>query len=1054
MKLTAAMRSLLTLALMVPIGQLAFAQVDASTEPPNIIMVSIDDLGDLTAYTGGNPESYVPNLHRLAAAGVRFTSAHCAAPVCAPSRTAFLTGKSPTSTGIFTNSDYTSRFDASKEFRSVFAGPSGMPIHTLPEWLKDAGGYFTIGMGKVFHGWGYSGFDRDFEESNPDPCSRGLSWSDFRDFGPQEDPVPSGATAPDYFGVRDLPVGPVSDAEEGDMMDTKQVDEAIAFLGDYGSNPGNYCDRPFFLAVGLYRPHEPFFAPARYFSDEWQPDLGLVPYEAPYNNPANAYPPNGSLLAPQPSVPYADFDALSIPGRIVANGFRQHKTFENHYKTLGGLPPLFPGLSDPEKAGVIAQAMRANVTMSYMASVSYVDAQLGRLVDALEADPALAANTVIVVFSDHGFNLGQKKHWLKNALWDQVSRVPFILRDPRQPIGQVVNTPVSLMDVFPTLCDLAGVNPPLTTSGQPYLDGESLVPLLSGQSSQQLRPTITALQTPDQFWFSCYPFYSVHTGGFQGIRYRTPASAGTPCDGTNFEDAWELFDVGETRERDPLEWDNLAEQSAYKGMIAWMDACLPGGDLYGQALPGLDIHLLDHACAPAPGDTLRFVAGSNTTNDPIYAKRWEVPELGTSQIADTFFLAVDSIPESAFTDLAGLAVFLTLVDTADHVINMTVLHVPLGEDLQEVSFTASVQSDGYRVLAEPDDDRVATWDFGDGVRWKGIRPGLHAYTTPGTYTISRTLDNLLGCTIGATESVTIDTAALVGTCLPPYPPAMVDAGPNAVLTDHAPVYGAFKYGLRWRAKQLGQDNWLYAGLESSTQRQLFIGQPITFLEIQTKAFCVGSVASQWSGSAFPKTTQCRAPFDLVTKADTSTATVQWLPLPEAVGGQAFMLHLPDGDTKTYIVGPNDNQLELDSLKPGQIYTVDAASLCRDIGGVPNFASRPVATITFTTSGSNLDSVSVDTLGLRRNIEGQSLRVWPNPSHDGGFSILPHVADQAYGLEQTPLTIRIMDISGQIRHQSLLAPNEMLVVRAGTLPTGTYWVEWVESGLVRQVLVSP
>jgi hypothetical protein len=281
---------------------------------------------------------------------------------------------------------------------------------------------------------------------------------------------------------------------------------------------------------------------------------------------------------------------------------------------------------------------------------------------------------------------------------------------------------------------------------------------------------------------------------------------------------------------------------------------------------------------------------------------------------------------------------------------------------------------------------------------------------------------------------------------------LVDAGPNAVLIDHAPIYGALTYGLRWRAKQFGQDNWSYAGIQSSTQRQLFIGKPSTFLEIQTKAFCMGSMASQWSGSSFPKTTQCRAPFDLETKADTTEATLQWLPLPEAVGGQAFILHLPDGDTRTFTVGPTDSQLEIDSLRPSQTYVIDAASLCRDIGGIPNFASKPVATISFRTTGLSLDTSSIDTLGLRRQIENNSLRIWPNPSQNGGFSILPQVL--GHGFNNGQQTIRILDINGHVQHQSVVPPNEMLVIQAGILPPGTYWVEWMESGLVRQVLVTP
>ena len=123
-----------------PIGQ---GQV---TRSPNILFIVMDDMNDYTGYLGGHPQAETPNIDALAASGMAFTQAYCNAPLCAPSRTSFMTGKLPNFTGILNNPQYYDRISKPKRFRNVFGGSND--VYTLPQWLKDEGDYYTVGIGK------------------------------------------------------------------------------------------------------------------------------------------------------------------------------------------------------------------------------------------------------------------------------------------------------------------------------------------------------------------------------------------------------------------------------------------------------------------------------------------------------------------------------------------------------------------------------------------------------------------------------------------------------------------------------------------------------------------------------------------------------------------------------------------------------------------------------------------------------------------------------------------------------------------------------------------
>ena len=199
--------------LLIFLGSIVFTALNAQTAPPapkpNIVLICVDDLNNFTGFLNGQPQTYTPNMDRLAQGGTIFTNAYTAVPVCAASRNCFMSGKGADYSGIFSNEQYLLDIEPSREFRSLYddlAVP--LQVETFPQWLKDVGGYYTIGMGKTFHGWGRDGFDRDYDENHTDPCSRGLSWSEFRDFDPKNDPRPDFGLAGEFGdGVNNVSAG-------------------------------------------------------------------------------------------------------------------------------------------------------------------------------------------------------------------------------------------------------------------------------------------------------------------------------------------------------------------------------------------------------------------------------------------------------------------------------------------------------------------------------------------------------------------------------------------------------------------------------------------------------------------------------------------------------------------------------------------------------------------------------------------------------------------------------------------------------------------------------
>ncbi len=480
---------------------------------PNVVLIVCDDLNDNIGHLKGHPQAHTPHMDRLAASGVSFRRAFSNNPVCAPSRSSFLTGIYPhTSGNLF--------------WDKWFTNPVLAHSKTIMEHFRD-NGYQVVGSGKLMHHfkadcWGefkhkadygpfaYDGKERVGHPSVPKP---------FQDIGPVD-----GSFAP----LTDVPFGGENDT--GWIYGTWGKTEPMRYVTEDNRDPtpdernaqwaAQRIDQftrdestdPFFLAVGFLRPHTPLYAPQKYF------DLfPLDRLELPILKPGDA----------------ADTHYQHVFNRDT-KGLR-------YFRLLG---ESYPTLEDGLKAFVQA----------YLACIAAVDDQIGVVLDALDRSP-FKDSTIVVLTSDHGWNNGQKDYLFKNSLWEESTRVPFVVRAPGvAQAGGIAEHPISLIDLYPTLVDLCALKGDTRKNSRGRsLDGHSLRPFLVNPQSRQWagpdyavsmvyagehsKTTLTAesRQNPSrQHW-------SVRSERWRYIRYNNGAE--------------ELYD----HENDPHEWQNLAQ---------------------------------------------------------------------------------------------------------------------------------------------------------------------------------------------------------------------------------------------------------------------------------------------------------------------------------------------------------------------------------------------------------------------------------------------------------------------------------------------------------------
>lgn len=447
-----------------------FAQAETeASRPPNVLFIAVDDLNDWAACLGGREGVHTPNLDRLAARGVLFTNAHCAAPACNPSRVAVMTGVRPSTSGVYHNA---------QSWRSA---PRLADAVTIPEHFR-AGGYTAVGGGKIFHAlsWIREGYGKQRNDPGiwdayfpskdrpmpdalwPAAANVTINESGYVRWQPLASPPGAKGQRPPHF----FDFAPLAEPERK-MADYKVVDWAIGELDKDRA-------KPFFLAAGIYRPHIPWFAPQKYF------DL---------------YPLDDVFL---PNIRENDLD--DVPKAALRNvRFGWHEWLVEN---------------DQWRPAVQA----------YLASISFADAQVGRLIEALDGSRH-AGNTIVILWSDHGMHIGEKQHWEKFTLWEESTRVPLVIVAPGTTKGAArCAQPVSLIDIYPTLIELCGL------PERDDIEGTSLVELLRNPSAYRDEPAITTWGRDN---------HAIRTDRWRYIRY---------SDGEE-----ELYD----HHSDPDEFDNL-----------------------------------------------------------------------------------------------------------------------------------------------------------------------------------------------------------------------------------------------------------------------------------------------------------------------------------------------------------------------------------------------------------------------------------------------------------------------------------------------------------------
>lgn len=459
----------------------ALGSVAAAADRPNILFIMADDLN--TALSGyGHAQCKTPNLDRLAESGVSFTRAYCQFPICGPSRASIMTGQYPERNGVLGN-----------------GGNVEADRITLPRHFRNHG-YWTGRVSKIYHmgvpggimgglagndhatSWDYCHNVRAMESLTPGkaedltgPDSTPL-YPELRKKWEEQIPGTKKLMIPGNHQGSDYVV-----VETGDksalLADGMAANKAIDMLRRLAKQPG-----PFFLAVGFIRPHAPFVAPECDFS----------PYD--YRK----------MLIPD--VPQDD--QLDFPAQAKGKDIKADETG------------------------------RKKIRRGYYGSISYMDRQVGRLLDALD-QLELDDNTIVVFVSDHGYLLGEHRLWRKNQLWEEAMRVPMIISIPGHSVrGVQCDHVVELVDIYPTLQELIGL------PSDPGAQGMSLARLLE-DPEYQLSRRDAFIQTPKG--------YCLRNEKWAYMWY--PADKKDP-------DGFMLYDM----ENDPMQYHNLAHNPEFNGM--------------------------------------------------------------------------------------------------------------------------------------------------------------------------------------------------------------------------------------------------------------------------------------------------------------------------------------------------------------------------------------------------------------------------------------------------------------------------------------------------------
>ena len=460
----------------------------------NIILITMDDLKPMLGSYGDN---YIktPNIDKLASKSVVFDHAYVQQAVCAVSRVSVFSGERP---------DRTKVWDLKTDARDV--NPDAF---TMFQFFKGKG-YETVGLGKLLHGFAHEdpiGWTIPYVEKEDMIYADGYEYpANGRYQGVDVQKAYKKAKAKKLGWVKTNKFlkkeGFLPPTENLDVPDNAYVDGATADGGIKLLEKLSKSDKPFFIALGFSKPHLPFVAPKKYWDMYNREDIKVAPYqEHSEDSPSYAYHSWGELRA------------------------------------YSGIP----------QKGPVPYEQQKELIHGYHACVSYVDAQVGRVLDKIE-ELKLDENTIVVLWGDHGWHLGDHGLWSKHSNFENATKVPFMISTPGGEKGVRSNSMVEMLDIYPTLVDYAGLKAP------EMLEGKSIMPITKDVSFENKDYALSQFARGTNVMG-----YSIRTDRYRltlwlkGEFHKTPSFVNPEIVGE------ELYDY----EVDPLEKASLAHDKAY-----------------------------------------------------------------------------------------------------------------------------------------------------------------------------------------------------------------------------------------------------------------------------------------------------------------------------------------------------------------------------------------------------------------------------------------------------------------------------------------------------------
>lgn len=481
---------------------------------PNVLFIAVDDLKPmLNCY--GEGQMHTPNIDRLAKMGTVFMNNYCQQAVCSPSRASLMTGQRP---------DYTRIWDLQTNVRDM-----NPDILTIPQYFRQ-NGYTTAGIGKIYHGstmgkgndllsWSHpyiqknkykyaSGFNEPTNGHYQNPTTIAAIAAKMKEA--QSKNIQGKALADFKDGNR----GPAVEAAE--VPDDAYDDGVAARMTVEMISNFAKTKESFFMAVGFLKPHLPFVSPKKYWDLYDRNNIKTAPFQS-FSKDAPTF-------------------AFQSLGELVSHYF---DTNSEYY---------------PKQNKLLSEAQQKELIHGYYASISYLDAQVGKLLDALDKN-GLTKNTIIVLWGDHGWHLGDHAMWCKHSNFEQATHAPLIVASPTHKGGQKAMGLSEFVDIFPTLTDLAGLELPVG------LAGKSLVSVLKNPKTE-IKHYVQS-QYPRKDKQEDLMGYSIRTKNHRFTAWYKENFRANKIMASAQPVATELYDY----QQDPNETQNLSGQAKYQKIV-------------------------------------------------------------------------------------------------------------------------------------------------------------------------------------------------------------------------------------------------------------------------------------------------------------------------------------------------------------------------------------------------------------------------------------------------------------------------------------------------------